>query len=440
VGSNYNAIRRDPVLRRITAVAVTALTTGVLTGCGDTDSWVDARAATGWSAQYADAANTSSAPVVGAESLRLEWGRSVKGSLAAQAALGSGNYLAVNGQTEAGCSLMVWEVNNRARQRWCTRLVQGGGIASPLFDGFDNLYIGQPGLLQSFPSTQWVRWRTPVIGLPLTTRMVAPGRLLAVTHLGQVLIFDAHRGTVSGSSIDLVDGLNPTDSERGLADCRLARPGCPVAAAPAYSEATGMIVLTLWEPDAEKPVLVGLRYQQGQTPELTREWTSDVVGGGPLASPVLSADGTTVYVNGRDEHLWAINSADGSEKWAVPLNYLAQTPPSVTPDGLVIAGGGPGSRLTAIRDTAEEGEEIWTQQDTSPLTTSSLAEVGYTVVRDEGDAAGLALLVFSLGDGSTLNTYRLPNSSGWPVGVSIGHDRRVVAATSDGQIYGFAPE
>lgn len=428
------------MLRRIIAVAATALMTGVLAGCGDTDSWVDARAATGWSAQYADAANTSSAPVGGAEDLRLEWGRSVKGSLAAQVALGSGNYLAVNGQTEAGCSLMVWEANNRARQRWCTRLVQGGGIASPLFDGFDNLYIGQPGLLQSFPSTQWVRWRTHVIGLPLTTRMVAPGRLLVVTHLGQVLVFDAHRGTVTGTSLDLIEGLDPTDSERGLGDCRLGRPGCPVAAAPAYSEATGMIVLSLWEPDADKPVLVGLRYQQGQTPELTREWTSDAVGGGPLASPVLSGDGTTVYVNGRDERLWAINSADGTEKWSVPLNYLAQTPPSVTPGGLIIAGGGPGSRLTAIRDTAEEGEEVWSQEDTSPLTTSSLAEVGYAVVRDgEGDAAGLALRVFSLGDGSTVNTYPLPNASGWPVGVSIGHDRRVVAATSDGQVYGFAP-
>jgi hypothetical protein len=24
-------------------------------------------------------------------------------------------------------------------------LVQGGGMSSPLFDGFDNLYVGQPG-------------------------------------------------------------------------------------------------------------------------------------------------------------------------------------------------------------------------------------------------------------------------------------------------------
>src|SRR5690606_24084941 len=153
--------------------------------------------------------------------------------------------------------------------------------ASPLFDDFDNLYIGQPGAVLSFPPTQWIRWRRPVIGMPMTARILSPGHLLVVTHLGQVLVFDAHRGTVTGTSLDLVDGVDPTDSERGLDDCRLAGPRCPVAAAPAYSASTGMVVLTLWEPDADKPVLVGLRYRPGQTPQLTREWTSDAVGGGP---------------------------------------------------------------------------------------------------------------------------------------------------------------
>lgn len=439
-------IRRDPVLRRIIALAATALITGALAGCGSTDSWVDAHAATGWAAQYADAANSSYSPVSGADSLRLEWIRSVKGELGAQVALGSGNYLAVNAQTAGGCSLMVWETNNRARQRWCTRLVLGGGFASPLFDGFDNVYIGQPGMILSFPPTQWIRWREPVIGMPMTMRMLSPGNLLVVTHLGQVLVFDAHRGTVVGTSLDLVAGVDPTKSERGLDDCRLAGPECPVAAAPAFSEATGMVVVTLWEPGADKPVLVGLRYRPGQTPLLSREWTSEAVGGGPLASPVLSADGSTVYVNGRDERLWALNSDDGTEKWSAPLNYVAQTPPSVTPSGLVLAGGGPGARLTAIRDTGEGGEEVWTQDDTSPLSTSSIAGVGYTVVPDRdkdaadaADPAGLALVSFDLSDGHTLNRYPLPGATGWPVGVSIGHDRRVVTATSDGRVYGFAP-
>ncbi|MCB0948099.1 MAG: PQQ-like beta-propeller repeat protein [Mycobacterium sp.] len=430
------------MLRGIIAFTASALITGALAGCGNTDSWVQARAATGWAAQYANAENSSHSPVNGAEELRLEWIRSVKGDLAAQVALGSGNQLAINGQTTAGCSLMVWEIDNQARQRWCTRVVQGGGIASPLFDGFDNLYVGQPGTVLSFPTTQWIQWRRPVIGMPMTMRFLAPGSLLVVTHLGQVLVFDAHRGTVTGTSLDLVAGLDPTDSQRGLADCRSARAECPVAAAPAFSGATNIVVLTLWEPGAEKPVLVGLRYRPGRTPLLTREWVSNAVGDGPLASPVLSADGSTVYVNGRDERLWALNSEDGTEKWSVPLNYLAQTPPSVTPDGLIVAGGGPGARLMAIRDTGERGEEVWTRDDTAPLSTSSLAGVGYTVAPDgddEADDTGMALVVFDLGDGHTLNSYRLPGATGWPVGVSIGHDRRIVTATSDGRVYGFGP-
>ena len=432
--------RKDIVFRRFIVLAATALITGVLAGCGNTDSWVEERAASGWPAQYGDAGNTSYAGVGGADVLRLEWTRSVKGDLAAQVALGSGSYMAVNAQTPGGCSLMVWEADNNARQRWCTRLVQGGGLSSPLMDGFDNVYIGQPGLMQSFPLTQWVRWRQPVFGMPTTARILADGQLLVVTHLGQVLVFDAHRGTVEGTPLDLVSGVDPTDSQRGLADCRLARPRCPVAAAPAFAPSTGMIVLGLWEPGAEAPILVGLRYHPGQRPLLTQEWTSDAVGGGVLASPVLSADGSTVYVNGRDERLWALNSADGKPKWSVPQDYLAQTPPSVSPDGLIVAGGGPGAKLVAVRDAGDRGDVVWTRDDVAPLSTSSQAgdDVAYTVARD--GESGQALLVFDPADGHTVNSYPLPEATGWPVGVSVGHDRRVVTATSDGQVYGFAPD
>ncbi|RWA17107.1 pyrrolo-quinoline quinone [Mycolicibacterium elephantis DSM 44368] len=418
---------------------LTALITAALAGCGNTDSWVQAHPAEGWPAQYADPRNSSYAPASGADTLRLEWTRSVKGDLYSSVALGNDGYLGLNAQTPTGCSLMVWEAGNNARQRWCTRLVQGGGTASPLLDGFDNLYIGQPGAILSFPPTQWFRWRKPVIGMPTTPRILAPGHLLVVTHLGQVLVFDAHNGAVVGTPLDLVAGIDPKDSERGLADCQPARARCPVAAAPAFTPTPGLVVLSLWEPDADAPVLVGLRYRPDQNPILTREWTSDAVGGGPLASPVFSADGSTVYVNGRDERLWALNAADGSAKWSVPLDYLAQTPPSVSPDGLIVAGGGPGAKLVGIKDAGDEGEVSWTRDDVTTLSTSSQAgpDVAYTVVRDGED--GLALMVFDPADGHTVNSYPLPEASGWPVGVSIGHDRRVVTATSDGTVYGFAP-
>ncbi|TPG36800.1 PQQ-binding-like beta-propeller repeat protein [Mycolicibacterium hodleri] len=425
-------------VRRVAAVTVAVFTTLILSACGNTDSWVQARPAEGWSAQYGNAGNSSYVQVDGSGALRLDWIRSVKGSVESQVALSSGDYLAVNAQTAGGCSLMAWETDNRARQRWCTRLWQGGGLSSPLFDGFDNLYVGQPGSIMSFPATQWFRWRHPVIGLPWTPRLLSEGQLLVVTHLGQVLVYDAHSGDVVGTALDLVEGVDPTDSQRGLADCQLGRPRCPVAAAPAFSAATGIVVTTLWEPDAAAPEVVGLRYRPGQTPLLSRDWTSTAVGGGPLSSPVLSGDGNTVYVNGRDGRLWALDTADGRARWSVPLNFQPQTPPSVSPDGLIVSGGGPDSTLTAIKDGGDRGEVAWTHDDVEPLTTSSLAgtTAAYTVVRDRD---GMALLVFDPADGHTLNSYPLPGATGYPVGVSIGHDRRVVAATSDGRVFGFAP-
>ena len=427
------------MFRRLLALASTALITGALAGCGNTDSWVDAHAADGWPAQYGDAANSSYTSVAGAESLKLEWSRSVKGDLGSAVALGSGQYLAVNAQSPAGCSLMVWEADNNARQRWCTRLWQGGGSSSPLWDGFDNLYIGQPGAMMSFPPTQWIRWRQPVIGMPTTARLLTPNHLLVVTHLGQVLLFDAHRGTVIGTPLDLVEGVDPTDSQRGLADCRLGRPRCPVAAAPAYAAKAGVVVVPVWQPGAAASVLVGLKYNRDRNPMLSVGWTSDAVKAGTTASPVSSADGSTIYVNGRDNKLWAINAADGKPKWSTPMKFLSQTPPTVSPRGDIIVGGGPDTQLIAIKDRGDHADVIWTRTDVSPLTTASRAgdHIAYTVVKDGEN--GLALLVFDPADGRTVNSYPLPEASGWPVGVSIGHDRRVVTATSSGQVYGFAP-
>jgi len=316
-------------------------------------------------------------------------------------------------------------------------------VGGPLFDGFDNLYVGQPGAIDSFPPTQWTRWRQPVIGMPSTPRFLGGGQLLVTTHLGQVVIFEAHRGKVAGSPLDLVEGINPTDATRGLADCVPAKAGCPVAAAPAFSSVSGTVVLGVWQPGAPAAGLVGLKYHPGQTPLIAREWTSDAVKDGVLGSPVLSADGSTVYVNGRDQRLWAFNAADGKTKWSVPLGFLAQTPPAITPQGLIVSGGGPDTRLAAFRDAGNHADQAWRRDDVTPLSTSSLAGagVGYTVVSGPAreDAPGMSLLVFDPANGHTINSYPLPAATGYPLDVSVANDRRVVTTTSDGQVYSFAP-
>ena len=87
---------------RIAALAGTALLVATATACDNTDAWVDAAPAKGWPAQYADAANSSYTTAAGADALKLQWSRSVKGSLFASIALGAGEYLAANAQTAAG--------------------------------------------------------------------------------------------------------------------------------------------------------------------------------------------------------------------------------------------------------------------------------------------------------------------------------------------------
>ncbi|CRH11611.1 FOG: WD40-like repeat protein [Mycobacterium tuberculosis] len=200
------------------------------------------------------------------------------------------------------------------------------------------------------------------------------------------------------------------------------------------------VVVSVWQPGEPAAKLVGLKYHAEQ---LVREWTSDAVSAGVLASPVLSADGSTVYVNGRDHRLWALNAADGKAKWSAPLGFLAQTPPALTPHGLIVSGGGPDTALAAFRDAGDHAEGAWRRDDVTALSTASLAGtgVGYTVISgpNHDGTPGLSLLVFDPANGHTVNSYPLPGATGYPVGVSVGNDRRVVTATSDGQVYSFAP-
>src|SRR6202011_3595660 len=111
--------------------------------------------------------------------------------------------------------------------------------------------------------------------------------------------------------------------------------------------------------------------------------------------------------------------------------------------GLSVRAAPPTPRLVAVKDAGDHAQQVWRRNDVSPLSTSSLAGqgVGYVVVTGgpgEG-ARGMSLLVFDPGSGRTLGNFPLPEATGYQVGVSAGHARRVVTATSDGQVYSFAP-
>ncbi len=332
---------------------------------------------------------------------------------------------------------MVWETDNNARQRWCTRLWQGGALSSPLFDDFDNLYVGQPGAIMSYPPTQWIRWRQPVIGMPTTPRLLAPGQLLVLTHLGQVLVFDAHKGTVVGTSLDLVAGVDPTDSDRGLADCATGPPGVPdlgrtrvrradrrrggraVGTGRGGTRAGRPAVPAGSDPDPEPR----MDQRRGRRRSRRQPGVVGRTGPPPTSTAATGGCGPSTPPTAR-------------AKWSVELGYQPQTPPSVSAGGVIVAGGGPGARLTGISDT---GEIVWTRADVEPLSTSSRAgeDTGYTVVRDGAAARRYWCSTPSRAPPSTATHCRRPPAgrSGCRSATTAGWSPRPATA----RFAGFAP-
>ena len=90
------------------------------------------------------------------------------------------------------------------------------------------------------------------------------------------------------------------------------------------------------------------------------------------------------------------------------------------------------------QDAGDRAEVVWHRDDVSPLTPPAWPAAARPTPWWRA-TRGLSLLVFNPADGHTLNSYPLPGADGFPVGVSVGNDRRVVATTSAGQVYSLAP-
>ena len=80
-------------------------------------------------------------------------------------------------------------------------------------------------------------------------------------------------------------------------------------------------------------------------------------GGMVRSSPVLSADGSTVYVGSDDKNLYAIDATSGIKKWGFATQGLVYSTPALSPSGATVYVGSRGGNLYAI-DTAT-GEERW---------------------------------------------------------------------------------
>lgn len=432
-------------MRRVLRSSVLALATisaVVLSGCGGGAHVDDIFSAGGWPGMHADARNSDTSPVTGSRDISLAWSRPLGGPVANYASVAASGQIFLTARTEKGCNLFSFQMES-GRKRWCRQLAPGVVASTPVVDGAANVYVGENGAMNSFNEHGQLRWRTPVVGTPLSAQFTGDGNLLFITQLGQISVLDPQTGQKVVASYDLIpppsvaDGANVDilPDDKGLSGCFFGSPDCPVANMPAIDLASGTFYFTFYAPGATEADLVAMKYSGGDNPTISQEWSSDTLPGGSASSPDLSADGSVVYINDNWGTVWAIDAATGDPKWSYDIGYAAAGSPSTSADGLIIPAGGLDGHLLALQDKGDHAELAWERRDLRHwgVPAQTAGSTGYSVVREGVD--GLAVLTFDTSTGETLDQDTLPGAKGFTVGTSIGPEGEVLTPTLLGELF-----
>jgi outer membrane protein assembly factor BamB len=397
-----------------------------------------ADAGSGWSSVHADGANSDFTPQPGARSLEPAWSRTFDGNINLGATTSPDGSVYVTTNSGPGCHLHVLDLETGAT-RWCSDEVDRfASISGVLLDRQGNAYLADGEAMHSFAPDGTVRWETPLVGVPLSAQMTPAGRVLVVTHLGQIVVLDRTTGEPVLEPLELVPGAT-FDPAVGVGACARGLEACPSANTVAV-DASGRIYFTFWEPGAPQAGVRAMDLVEGDDETtLVPAWTNDALPGGSGSSPTLSPDGERVYVNDNVDSVHALDTDTGETIWSVEVGYASGGSPSRSADGLVMPAGGAFSPVLAVQDHGDRGELVWQDPDllNRGIATQAAGDVAYVTVARQGPENDLVVLDTS--SGQVLERHQLPGVSGFSVGTTVGPDGTVLVPTIRGQLHAFVP-
>ena len=433
--------------RGLAVLAAAALVAGCSGGEGSDPApgW-DSPYAAGWSAVHADSANSDYSPVVGADDLTLAWEQDFEGSIAIgplEWTINLGPTVGPDGRvylssTVEGCHLRA--IDGRTGETlWCSTEVDRFAVSSStLLDRDGRLFVADGEAMHAFDADGAVLWEAPIEGVPLSAQFTPGGRLLFVTHIGDIHVLDRATGEAVLPTVELIPGATWAP-EDGMVACARGTQDCPAANTLAVDLATGRFFFTFWEPGAPQAGLRAMVYSEEPEPAITPLWATDALPGGSASSPDLTPDGARVYVNDNVDSVHALDAATGEPIWRVPIGYASGGSPSTSPDGMIMPAGGGRSPLLAIRDTGTTGELAWRRDDMTNrgIPTQAAGDRVYATV-DAGDRRN-DLVVLDARTGEELDREPIPGTSVFSVGTTIGPDGTVYVPTIVGGLAAYRP-
>lgn len=410
----------------------------LVTGCSDGSFQVQAIPAAGWPTYGGDPGNANFTPATVPDGVELAWNRSMHGTVATPLTITGNGDVGVTTGTLDGCNLFVLD-NRAGRKNFCKRMRWGTSFNAPAFDQWGNPYIGEETTFLAFTGDGSIRWRMPVIGVPLSAKFAGAGRVLMVTTQGQILLLNAQNHAFEAPEVRLWPNADGGDPRAGFADCGPGGPGCAVSAPPAVDPDRDRFYLNFRPEGGDGAVLRAMSY--GETDDgrvITERWSTPVPGG--MAGPAtVSADGQTVYAFGRDGSLRAYSAEDGAQRWSHDLGGVGFATLTASPDGILIPTGAEGSPLTILKDAGDRAEVRAKRDDLQVVSLSALTggDAAWTVVRS-GPNGPLSLTEIATADGATRRSLDLPGATGFTTGVAVSARGNVAVATHAGEVYYFS--
>ncbi|MFW0786713.1 PQQ-binding-like beta-propeller repeat protein [Gordonia sp. CPCC 206044] len=431
--------RGREVSSRVRPLAALLVTSIALLVAACSDGHIDVRtvASPGWSSYGGNAANSNFAYPAVPDDLELSWTRPTGGPVTAPLSISNQSNVGVTADTANGCNWLVLDPRN-GRKNFCKRMRPGVEVNTALIDQFDQPYIGEETTFLAWNAGGAIRWRMPVIGVPLPGKFAAPGQVLVTTTQGQVLLIDSQTAEFAAPEVRLRPDANPDDPIAGYGDCVTNGPRCAIPAAPAVDTDHERFFLNFWPQGAIASQVRAMTYAERDGARTMSElWHADVPGG-VVGPPTLSADGATVYAFSRLGQIVALDAATGKTRWTYRNGGYGFATMSVSPDGLIIPTGVLGAPLTLLRDRGDHAEQVWQRKDLATVSLSTLtdSDTAWTVVRDAGKNS-LSLTEVSTTDGSTKRVLSLPESVGFATGVSVSPKGQLAVATNIGKVYFF---
>jgi hypothetical protein len=393
--------------------------------------------APGWSTIHADGLNSDYSAVEGPDDVTLAWQHSFGGTINVGATFDGAGQLYVT-STEPGCHLKALDAATGVT-RWCSPEVNRFAvISSALIDEDGRLFVADGEAMHAFDAAGTLLWETPIEGVPLSAQFTANGRILFITHIGQINLLHRSNGKPVLPVMELIAGKTWDPSE-GVLACARGTIDCPSANTLAMDLESGRFYFTFWEPGAPSAGVRAMHLTEDPTPTITPLWTNDTLPGGSASSPTVAPDRNRLYVNDNVDSVHALDALSGAGLWAFPIGFASGGSPSLSPEGLVMPAGGGASPLLAVQDQGDHASLAWRRDDllNRGIPTQTAGQKSYATVGLGGFTNDL--VVVDTATGAELDRASLPGVTYFSVGTTVGPDGMIYVPTLSGELFAFRP-